>query len=453
MNPTPNVNIVSSSTSICSGQTTTLTASGGGTYSWNTTETTAVITVSPTIATSYSVTVSNGLCSKTASVNVTVNPPVTANVAASSSTICSGQNATLTASGGSNYSWSSGQITSSIIISPTTSTNYTVIVSNGSCSSTANASITVNPTPTANIASASTSICAGQTTTLTASGGGTYLWNTGAITNVISVSPAITTSYTVTVTNASGCTATAISAVTVTPLPIATVTATSTAVCAGDTTTLTAGGGGTYSWIPGGQTSPVIVVNPPVNTTYSVIVSIGNCKATASTTVIVHPLPIANSGLSATINYGGTATLTASGGGNYSWNTGELTQTISVSPITTTVYCVTVTDASGCSDSSCVTVKVDINCGDLFIPNAFSPNGDGKNDFFLPRDICLKTIHLIIYDRWGSNIFETEDLKTKGWDGMYKGEIGETAVFSYYFKYELVNGESGTKKGTITLMR
>jgi len=455
VNPSPIANINTASTSICNGQSATLTATGVGTYSWSTGATTNPIIVSPTGATSYSVIVSNGNCTDTALVNISVLPPVTASVSGSNSTICSGTSATLTASGGTIYSWSSGQTTSSITASPATSTNYTVIVSNGSCADTATASVTVNPSPNANI-TGNNIICAGQATTLTASPstGVTYLWNTGATTTTITVSPTTNISYTVTVTNAFNCTDIATFSVTVTPVPNPSVTATSNTICSGDATTLIATGGATYSWNPGGQTSSSIVVNPTSNTNYTVTVANGNCPDTASTNIAVNPNPTATAGTDITINYGDVTTLTASGGGTYSWSTGDLTPSISVSPTATTVYCVTVTDANGCTDFSCVTVAIEFNCGELFIPNAFSPNEDGKNDYFRPRNICFKIFHLVIYDRWGVKVFEEkEDIYTKGWDGMYKGKIGETAVFNYYFSYELVDGNSGVKKGTVSLIR
>ena len=217
---------------------------------------------------------------------------------------------------------------------------------------------------------------------------------------------------------------------------------------------LTASGGTTYLWNPGGQTSPGISVNPTSNTSYTVTVSNGNCSSTASTTISVNPLPTPSAGADVTLNYGSSTTLTATGGGNYLWSPGgETTNVISVSPLVTTLYCVTVTNSSGCSDSSCVTITMDFDCGDMFIPNAFSPNNDGHNDFFVPKDICFTAIDLIIYDRWGVRVFETQDINTKGWDGSYKGEIGSTAVFAYHFSYKLANGTGGEKKGTVTLIR
>jgi gliding motility-associated-like protein len=114
---------------------------------------------------------------------------------------------------------------------------------------------------------------------------------------------------------------------------------------------------------------------------------------------------------------------------------------------------VTVTNSFGCKDTACEKVTVETNCGELFIPDAFSPNGDLHNDYFVPRNVCLKTLHLTVYDRWGVKVFETDDVNTKGWDGTYKSRNGESDVFGYYYSFELVNGDTGTKKGTVSLIK
>jgi len=451
VNPTPSANI-SGNTSVCLGDSAVLSASGGGTYSWNTGATTSSITVIPTSAISYSVVVSNGLCYDTAFANVTVTSPVVANVSGTSTTLCSGQTATLTASGGTTYSWSTGATASFIIVSPSSSTSYTVTVSSGACSDDTTISITVNPSPTANVSASSSAICSGQSATLTASGGGTYSWNTGSTNSAIIVSPTATVSYSVVVTSANGCTASATATVTVTPVPVATISSNAT-ICAGDVVTLIAGGGTTYSWLPGGQTSSSVAVSPTSGTTYSVIVANGNCTDTASTTITVNPNPAANAGINITINYGDNTTLTAGGGGTYSWTTGEVSAIITVSPTATTVYCVTVTDANNCTDTACVTVTVEYNCGDIFfVPNAFSPNGDGKNDVLYVRGLCLKSVYLVIYDRWGGKVFETSDI-TKGWDGTRNGQAENAEVFVYVLTYETVLGESGKKTGNVSILR
>src|SRR6185436_2959086 len=101
------------------------------------------------------------------------------------------------ASGGGNYLWNTSQTSASISISPGTTTNYSVVVSIGSCTATATYAVTVNPNPTASI-SGNNQLCQGTSTTLTASGGGTYLWNTGNTTAAVAAAPGSTTAYTVT---------------------------------------------------------------------------------------------------------------------------------------------------------------------------------------------------------------------------------------------------------------
>ena len=438
--------MISGNTTICSGQTTTLTASGGTNYSWNTSSTSAAITDNPTTNTSYTVFVTNASgCADTASVAIVVVPVPIASISGNN-TICSGTSVTLTASGGNNYSWNTGATTSSVSVSPTTNTTYSVIVSAGGCADTTNILVSVIASPVASV-SGNTTICSGQTTTLTALGGGNYLWSTGATTSSITATVAGTYSV---VVSAGGCSDTASILVVANPSPNANITG-NNIICTGQNAILTASGGGNYLWNPGGQTNAAIAVSPSVFTIYSVTVSIGNCTDTSSSSVTVNPNPTANAGTDVTINYGDVTILSASGGGTYLWNTDETTVSISVSPTATTSYTVIVTDANGCTDVAVVPVSVEFNCGEVFIPNAFSPNDDLQNDVLYVRSGCLKTMHFVIYDRWGRIIFETEDI-TKGWDGTYKGDQN-TAVYVYSLTYELMTGESGTKKGNVSLIR
>jgi hypothetical protein len=131
-------------------------------------------------------------------------------------TICSGSSTTLsTATAYSTYAWSNGSTNASITINPTSNTSYSVTVTNANgCTGTANVTVVVNPNPTAGV-NTPAPICAGQSASLTASGGGTYVWNTGSTAATITVSPTATTTYTVTVTGLGGCTSTASTVVTV----------------------------------------------------------------------------------------------------------------------------------------------------------------------------------------------------------------------------------------------
>ena len=136
-------------------------------------------------------------------------------------TICSGNSTTLTGATASNYTWLPGnQTTSSITVSPTTNTTYTLIGSNGTCTATAVATVTVNATPTITITPNPYAIYVGASSTLTASGTATtYTWNAGSTTNPLVVNPGTTTNYTITGTSAAGCTNTATSQVIVNATP------------------------------------------------------------------------------------------------------------------------------------------------------------------------------------------------------------------------------------------
>lgn len=91
-------------------------------------------------------------------------------------------------------------------------------------------------------------------------------------------------------------------------------------------------------------------------------------------------------------------------------------------------------------------------CGPLYIPNAFSPNNDLENDSWKPLSNCLEKVHFVIFDRWGEKVFETDNVN-EAWDGAYKEKTEDSAVFTYYMTYELYSGDSGKKKGNISVVR
>ncbi len=126
---------------------------------------------------------------------------------------------------------------------------------------------------------------------------------------------------------------------------------------------------------------------------------------------------------------------------------------IIVSPSATTVYCVTVNNGM-CSDNTCLTVFVDIVCGGLFVPNAFSPNNDGINDTFFPKGIFISKYEMMIFDRWGNLIFFSDELN-KSWDGIanYGSEIAQPDVYVYAIKGTDINRKKHNYKGVVTLVR
>lgn len=288
-------------------------------------------------------------------------PPV-ASFTASSTTICAGQSVTFTNTSTGNptsYAWSfpGGNPTTSTATSPTVSFvnsgTYTVSLTatNASGSNTATQTIVVNANPT--VTASNQTICSGSSATLQVSGtpmGGTYSWSNGETSSSITVTPTATTTYTVTYTLI-GCSATQASIVTITPLPV--VTASSDTICAGGTATLSATAsqpGGVFTWSTG-ATGSSISVSPTTTTDYSVNYSVNGCNsALVSTQVVVNQAPTVSVNNS-TICEGTSTTLLATPsatGGSYLWNTGEITQQITVTPTITTTYSVSYT-AVGCA--------------------------------------------------------------------------------------------------------
>ncbi|MDQ3015745.1 MAG: hypothetical protein M3R25_03355, partial [Bacteroidota bacterium] len=344
---------------ICDDQTATLTATGGtqnNHYSWNTGQTGATITVSPNGNTIYTVTVTINGCMDTDDVEVTVNPAPTVD-AGPNVQICQGESVDLSADGsGGTYLWSTGQSGSDITVSPIITTTYTVTINDNGCTSSDQVTVTVN-----NINAGinpDTEICEGASITLTATGGTSYVWSTGASGPSINVTPANTTTYTVTVTQGS-CIDEASVEVTVNPIPIAMVTP-DEEICAGTNLILTASGGTTYLW-SSGQSTNIINVAPGVTTTYNVTVTVDGCSSSESVQVLVNPTPNANAGTDESICDGEAVTLIATGltgPGEYEWSTGESTPSIIVNPLTTTTYTVTLTNQWDCEDTDAVTVTV-----------------------------------------------------------------------------------------------
>ncbi|MES2763126.1 MAG: gliding motility-associated C-terminal domain-containing protein [Bacteroidota bacterium] len=341
--------------SICSGNSTILTASGATNYTWSPGgQTTSTVSVSPANTTTYTIVGSNGTCSHTttAVVNVTSIPTLVAN----SVTICPGQTATLTASGATSYTWNPGSITgTTYTIAPASNTTVSVVGANGTCTISATLSVTIGTG--ISISVNSPTICAGQTASLTASGATTYTWSSGPNTNTLNVSPASTTTYTISGTSGA-CTGSNTAVVTVVSAP--SVTVANAAICSGNTVTLTASGATNYTWMPGGQTTSSITDNPSATTSYTVTGSNGICSNSTTATVSVTTTPtivVASS----TICPGQTATLTANGAATYTWNPGGVTgNTFTMSPASNTV--VTIDGANGTCTSS-TTASITIGTG------------------------------------------------------------------------------------------
>jgi gliding motility-associated-like protein len=168
---------------------------------------------------------------------------------------------------------------------------------------------------------------------------------------------------------------------------------------------------------------------------------------------------------SATIIAGSSTTLSATGNliDKFKWSPGESLNCIdcpdpTASPNKTTEYTITVYTDFGCVDSDKVTVKVLCDESQLFIPNTFTPNGDGQNDVFYPRGTGLDKVRSFrVYNRWGEVVFERSGMPLNdaayAWDGTYKGNVLPPDVFVYVVEATCEGGEIMTIKGDVTLVR
>ncbi len=345
----PTVSISGGST-ICAGNNLNLSGNGATSYTWSTGSNAGSITVSPTSTTVYTLTGSNGGCAAVTTKTVTVSssPAVTINGA---NNICPGNSVNLSATGATNYTWSTGSNAGSITVSPTSTTVYTLTGSNGGCAAAATKTITVNSLPAVSISGSNTD-CSGGSIVLSGNGANTYTWSTAATTSTISVSPSATTSYSITGTDANGCQNTSVKTVTVTGA--ATISAAGGTICPGYSFTITPSGAATYTYSGGSA-----VVSPASTQSYTVTgTASGGCAATpAIVTVTVTP------GLSVSISgpnfvcAGSTVMLNANGASTYTWNTGITGSSISVSPAISTSYSVAGSNA-GCSGSGTKFINV-----------------------------------------------------------------------------------------------
>jgi gliding motility-associated-like protein len=353
--PTVTVN----SPATCVGGTVTLNASGAATFTWSTTQNGNSISVSPGSSANYTVTGTdaNG-CDNFAVAAVTINPLPT--VIVNSATICPGNTATLTASGASTYTWNTTATGASISDNPASNTSYTVTATDiNGCVNTATASIAVVNSLTVSSVPASTVVCNGSSTTISASGASTYSWSpAGSLSSssgiTVTASPTIQTTYTV-VGSSGACKDSSVVTINVNPLPIVTVNAAT--VCAGNSATLNAGGASTYIWSTT-QIGNSISVSPASTTPYTVTGTDANgCISQQTTTVTVNALPMVNA-TSPSVCQGSFTIITASGATTYTWSTTQTGNSISVSPVSNTSYTVLGTDANGCVGQYVTSVTV-----------------------------------------------------------------------------------------------
>lgn len=389
--PSPTIT-PSGSTTFCQGNSVSLTASAFPQYSWSTSATVQSITVATSGNYIVTVTDNNG-CTGTGSQTVTANPNPTPNITGGSS-ICSSSFLTLDAGHYTLYHWSNNSFTETITVISTGTYTVTVTDING-CTGTTSQAVTVGTSPNPSITGGSI-FCSGSSLTLSTGTFTTYLWNTGATTESITVNTA--NGYTVTVSNASGCTASATDSVSVSVNPTPVITG-GTIFCAGGSITLSVPFFTLYHWSNGSVSETATVTS--ANTYYVTVTNINGCTGTASTTVTTHPDPtpvITTSGQTTFCN-GGSDTLTTGSFVAYHWNNGVTSQSIRVT--TSGDYIVTVTDANGCTATVAENINVIQNPTPTVNPSGTIKLCDGQS-------LTLLSSNGIVYS-W-NNGSSTQDL-------------------------------------------
>ena len=278
----------------------------------------------------------------------------------------------------------------------------------------------------------------------------------------ISVTPTVTTTYTVIGSDGLGnCSDTDQITVIVSP-HLQGAAGTDTLICPGESVQLWATGGTFYLWQPDYNINNMNLSNPTVSplqsTTYTVYLSNpAGCTDTQYVQVNVFPNPAIHVPEDTIIFIGESLYFYANGGIHYSWSPGTYLSDSTVAtplctPLQTTTYTVTITDANGCSFIRTFTVEVHSSAW-LQAPNAFSPNGDGVNDYFNYFVRGIFQFHQFrVYNRWGQVIFETSN-PNDFWDGTHNGVRCEMGTYVYVVEGNDAQGAPVNLKGDVTLVR
>jgi gliding motility-associated-like protein len=456
--------------SIC-GNNTSLDATNpaAASYSWNTGEITPSIIVSS--SGEYHVTVTDTAgCSSSDSVYVSV---IDLTITAGQSAFCLGDSTNLTVNDYPSSWWSDGTTNqTSIQVQPTQTTTYSVTVSDGVGSCTDSITIQVN-NPQIN-AGPDISVCAGDSTTLTATGASTYAWDNGVVNGQAFV-PTVEGYYNVTGTDTLGCSNSVSifldllqpTSSSISPVNCVTYTAPDGAIytnsgqytaiipnAAGcDSTisinlTINNASSGTdthvacdsYTWIDGNT------YTSSTNSATFVLPNANGCDSTVTLNLTINKLNGLNAGNDINACQGENITLSASGATSYNWSGGVINGVPFVPPAGTTIYTVTGTDDNGCTATDALTVLVEY-C--LDIPGGISPNGDNSNDTWTINGLNqYPDAKIFVFDRWGQKVF-SGDATNPTWNGTYEGKELPTA--DYYYIIELGNGEKFN--GVVTLKK
>lgn len=488
------VPVLLSNSPVCEADVLTLLGAGGTNYAWSgpagftsSAQNPSITNVPVSASGVYTLTVTDAnSCSQTTTALVIVKPlPV---VAISGATVCVGLTATLNASGAAAYSWTGPNGFTSTAASPTIAVNsvsvagtYNLLVT-GANGCTLTTATTLGAFTIPNVTAWNSGpVCLGAPVTFTSSGGYVYQWTgpNGFIspnqnTSLASAnSLAYSGTYTLAVMDNQGCRGFATTDLLVRDLPVASITASKKDGCVPFCSTFNVSSNSSITdvvWTSNtgasfhGMTYPACFTVDGNYKITSIFTDNFGCKNTNTFVVNVYPIPVAD------FNYGPGKPLEenevdftdASIGpaiNNWKWffiNNDGFTSTLQNPAYTFSVagaYPVTliVSNKWGCKDTvtKAIVISEDFN---IFIPNAFTPNGDGLNDVFQPKGHGLVKFSIRVFDRWGEELFYSKEL-TNGWDGTFKGKPCPSDVYSYKIIVFDLNGKAKQYIGHVTLLK
>jgi gliding motility-associated-like protein len=416
----------------------------------------------------YHVTLTRDGCSGSDSIYIGLNPDPVINVRGDTS-VCNEQSVLIQTQAAGNYTYSwfpATNLSDATLQSPVAFVNNTVkyvLTATNSFNCKAKDSITITklPAPVVDLGR-DTMLCLSQSIVLNAQNpGSSYLWNNGSDAQTLNVNAAGI--YFVTVTK-DGCSTTDSIEVSFKPRNF-TLTPATGLLCREDSVRFTVNGGNNFVWyrngFPLGLFDSSILISGTAPGIYSVQVTESQCgySELLFAPVLVKPAPNVSITKSNDISCANPrARLTASGGVSYKWSpataiSNDAVANPYVNPSADTWYSVTVTGLNGCRSTDSILVKINAPYnGNFYVPNAFTPNNDGKNDCLGVKFGGVVTrLNFSVYTRWGDLVFQATDL-TQCWNGKFNGADANMGVYVYYLE-AISNCGRVTQKGTITLIR
>jgi gliding motility-associated-like protein len=456
---------------ICSGETVQLIAEGSDNLHWLYDITLSDITIptpvaQPAVTTTYYVVDENECDAETLSVVVEVS---VINTSASNDTsLCVGQSADLFAAGGLSYVWSPADFLDDAAVAmptatPTESIDYTVTVTNqDGCSNEEVVSILVFEEIPGGQNYPALTICEGEQVQLQAEPGSAWSWFpsqslSSSVVQLPIATPNDTTQFVVQITNSCGVGFDSVSVYVIHPSVEA---FGGGSICLGDSIAAWASGAFSYVWSPSAWASPanesLVYLSPENTTTFEVTgVDEFNCLATASVTVSVYPRAEIDAGPDGYFDYPDSVMLfgNAMGFDCYWWPSEGLScdtcEVTWASPIEPTTYHLAIVDDFGCVNDDTVFVRPFFP---LFVPNTFTPNDDGINDVFRVTGMPVTGFHLVIFDRWGMNVFESYDMAIPWTGDGGSGYYAPNDVYNWVLEFDSLDRRSKLQ-GHVVLAR